>query len=185
MSVSRCPPGRCRCRSGQRSGLLPSPRGGRSPAFPETLDSGLKLLWVERSPAPSRALGSCAALPARGSGWAGGCWLPPARPEFALVRSVLRPLPRAVGPFGGLGALLGLPERWRRRPAGAPPPPATPTQRRVACISHKTIEDIKTGARPAATSIPKSPSSPRPAQGSISSSDISSSRQLGPYEGDN
>lgn len=38
-------------------------------------------------------------------------------------------------------------------------------------------------ARPAATSIPKSPSSARPAQGSISSSDISSSRHLGPCEG--
>lgn len=72
--------------------------------------------------------------------WGAGCWLTPARPESPSVCPV-------SPPSGGLGALPGMPERWRRRLAGAPPPPATPTQRRVACISHKTIEDIKTGAR--------------------------------------
>lgn len=134
----------------------------------------------------------------RGLSWTGAL-ARPLRPELsaqgkAAPRAGVAVCPRALSRCPApLGTGVPVPERlqlppvWRIRVEGAggaaafglPAQPLPPSSRGFIFI----IIIIISLARPAATSIPKSPSSARPAQGSISSSDISSSRHLGPCEG--
>ncbi|XP_039581764.1 atherin-like [Passer montanus] len=171
------PPG-CRCRAAPRAALrLLLPR-----SFPAPSPLSQRL-WTRGSPSRgsnaarlrSSACGSRAARPGGRVGGVGCCppQHAPSPPGFGALRAPSRGprVPPGVSgrcsgcPGGGAAAP---PEPPRRRP----PPPSAGSP--ASAIKPLRISR-QAPARPAATSVPKSPSSAGPAQGSISSSDISSS----------